>query len=137
MMYVSRNTVGWPVRTAMEPRYQQARPGSGDVPSSPGLKGKNKHAGLQRTCFYRVLVYIPLKKQIKRVYKGTPVFLIQYVYMWHILQFCRHFGPSGIFGNSVPPTKPRTQPLAHHVAQKVPHVNCSSDPISRSETSNP
>ena len=35
--------------------------------------------------------------------------VLQYVYTWLILQFCGRSGPTGTFGNSVPPTKRRTQ----------------------------
>ena len=35
--------------------------------------------------------------------------MLQYVYTWPILQFCDRSGPTGTFGNAVPPTTPRTQ----------------------------
>ena len=54
-------------------------------------------------------------KDFRRYQSGQPtifsgayiITLLQYVYTWLILQFYGRLGPTGTFGNSVPPTKRR------------------------------
>ena len=44
------------------------------------------------------------------VFSGMYIItILQYVYMWLILQYCGHSGPTGTFGNHVLRTKPRAQ----------------------------
>ena len=44
------------------------------------------------------------------VFSGAYIItVLQYVYTWLIFQLYGRSGPTGTFGNSVPPTKPRAQ----------------------------
>ena len=82
------------------------RPGTG--PDSDTACTDSEHersAGLEVLCE---------EHDFRRYQSGQPTvfsgaYMLQYVYTLLLLQFCGRSGPTGTFGNSVPPTKPRTQ----------------------------